>query len=110
MPATLRYALGFNGLPVGGNLPSFPYSNPLLAMGNPLLNPLMMNPSTAALASFANAAANSPHSGPAAALSTLAAASSAMTTSAAPVARQSPAVQVAHSPKVSFCLCLFSRI
>ncbi|MCP9266423.1 CtBP protein [Dirofilaria immitis] len=84
---------GFNGLPVGGNLPSFPYSNPLLAMGNPLLNPLMMNPSTAALASFANAAANTPHSGPAAALSTLAAASSAMTTSAAPVARQSPAVQ-----------------
>uniref|UniRef100_A0A158PRH6 C-terminal-binding protein 1 n=1 Tax=Brugia pahangi TaxID=6280 RepID=A0A158PRH6_BRUPA len=92
---------GFNGLPVGGNLPSFPYSNPLLAMGNPLLNPLMMNPSTAALASFANAAANSPHSGPAAALSTLAAASSAMTTSAAPVARQSPAVQVAHSPKAN---------
>ncbi|VIO86398.1 Uncharacterized protein BM_BM4231 [Brugia malayi] len=91
----------FNGLPVGGNLPSFPYSNPLLAMGNPLLNPLMMNPSTAALASFANAAANSPHSGPAAALSTLAAASSAMTTSAAPVARQSPAVQVAHSPKAN---------
>uniref|UniRef100_A0AAF5PGI3 D-isomer specific 2-hydroxyacid dehydrogenase n=1 Tax=Wuchereria bancrofti TaxID=6293 RepID=A0AAF5PGI3_WUCBA len=92
---------GFNGLPVGGNLPSFPYSNPLLAMGNPLLNPLMMNPSTAALASFANAAANSPHSGPAAALSTLAAASSAMTTSAAPVARQSPAVQVSHSPKAN---------
>uniref|UniRef100_A0A8R1XWQ4 Uncharacterized protein n=1 Tax=Onchocerca volvulus TaxID=6282 RepID=A0A8R1XWQ4_ONCVO len=92
---------GFNGLPVGGNLPSFPYSNPLLAMGNPLLNPLMMNPSTAALASFANAAASTPHSGPAAALSTLAAASSAMTTSAAPVARQSPAVQVSHSPKAN---------
>lgn len=70
-------------------------------MGNPLLNPLMMNPSTAALASFANAAASTPHTGPAAALSTLAAASSAMTTSAAPVARQSPAVQVSHSPKVN---------
>ncbi|KAK6110121.1 D-isomer specific 2-hydroxyacid dehydrogenase NAD binding domain family protein [Brugia pahangi] len=92
---------GFNGLPVGGNLPSFPYSNPLLAMGNPLLNPLMMNPSTAALASFANAAANSPHSGPAAALSTLAAASSAMTTSAAPVARQSPAVQANNSSRTT---------
>lgn len=82
-------------------MPSFPYSNPLLAMGNPLLNPLMINPSTAALATFASAAVT-PHSSPAAALSTLAAVSSAMTTSVAPVARQSPAVQVSHSPKANF--------
>ncbi|VDK37097.1 unnamed protein product [Gongylonema pulchrum] len=99
------FIAGFNGLQVGGNLPSFPYSNPLLAMGNPLLNPLMMNPSTAALATFANAAAaNTPHAAPSAALSSLAAASSAMATSsapAAPVARQSPAVQMSHSPKAN---------
>ncbi|VDN07785.1 unnamed protein product [Thelazia callipaeda] len=92
---------GFNGLPVGGNLSSFPYSNPLLAMGNPLLNPLMINPSTAALASFANAAAGTPHTGPASALSSLSGTSSTMTTNTVPVARQSPAVQVSHSPKTN---------
>uniref|UniRef100_F1KT94 THAP-type domain-containing protein n=1 Tax=Ascaris suum TaxID=6253 RepID=F1KT94_ASCSU len=92
---------GFNGLPVGSNLPSFPYSNPLLAMGNPLLNPLMMNPSTAALASFASAAAGTHHNSPAAALSSLAAATSGITPTASPAARQSPAVQISHSPKAN---------
>ncbi|VDK48899.1 unnamed protein product [Anisakis simplex] len=92
---------GFSSLPVGSSLPSFPYSNPLLAMGNPLLNPLMMNPSTAALASFASAAANTHHSGPAAALSSLAAATTGITPSASPAARQSPAVQISHSPKAN---------
>lgn len=107
-PLSPFFFSGFNGLPVGGNLPSFPYSNPLLAMGNPLLNPLMMNPNTAALASFANAAAaNTPHGGPAAALSSLAAASSAITTNNASVARQSPAVQMSHSPKVRFTDAIF---
>lgn len=55
---------------------SFPYGNPLLAMGGMGLNPaLLMNPNSAAtLASFANA-----HhaTSPAAALSSLAAASAA---------------------------------
>ncbi|VDM44605.1 unnamed protein product [Toxocara canis] len=92
---------GFNGLPVGSNLPSFPYSNPLLAMGNPLLNPLMMNPSTAALASFANAAANTHHGSPAAALSSLAAATSGITPSASPAARQSPAANNSSRSTIS---------
>lgn len=83
--------LGFNGLPVGSSLSGFPYSTPLLAMGNSLLSPLMMN-ANSALASFASAAANTHHTPGLPSLTT--------PSSASPAPRQSPAVQVSHSPKV----------
>uniref|UniRef100_A0A0N5AR06 C-terminal-binding protein 1 n=1 Tax=Syphacia muris TaxID=451379 RepID=A0A0N5AR06_9BILA len=85
---------GFNGLSVGSSLSGFPYSSPLLAMGNPLLSPLMMN-ANPALASFASAAAGSHHT-PGVSLSSLTAPSS-----VSPAPRQSPAVQVPHSPKLA---------
>ncbi|VDN59854.1 unnamed protein product [Dracunculus medinensis] len=88
-------------MPVSGNIPSFPYANPLLAMGNPLLNPLMMNPSTAALASFANAAVVGHHNNPAATLSSLAAASTSSSSNATSASRQSPAIQHSYSPKLA---------
>lgn len=69
-------------------------------MGNPLLNPLMMNPSTAALASFANAAVVGHHNNPAATLSSLAAASTSSSSNATSASRQSPAIQHSYSPKV----------
>uniref|UniRef100_A0A0N4VD33 C-terminal-binding protein 1 n=1 Tax=Enterobius vermicularis TaxID=51028 RepID=A0A0N4VD33_ENTVE len=81
---------GFNGLPVGSSLSGFPYSTPLLAMGNSLLSPLMMN-ANSALASFASAAANTHHTPGLPSLTT--------PSSASPAPRQSPAVQVSHSPK-----------
>uniref|UniRef100_A0A1I7XME7 2-Hacid_dh_C domain-containing protein n=1 Tax=Heterorhabditis bacteriophora TaxID=37862 RepID=A0A1I7XME7_HETBA len=80
---------GFNGLPQMGQMSSFPYGNPLLAMGGMNLNPLMMTPNSAALAQFAHG------SSPAAALSSLAA----QTSTQASAGGGSPALNTTPSPK-----------